>query len=243
MSDISTKLTTIAENQQAVYEAGQKSEYDRFWDEFQQNGNRINYQYGFAGDGWKPENFKPKYPITITGTRATNMFQSCNINGSEQIDMTDFCSKADFSGCTNATGLFGNARLKNITVDLSNATTISNAFLQGNGGGNTNIRIKISDKCKTVTAFSSSYEGQFPCEVFIFMEGSVIASSGMNMKAFTHLNKESLTSIINALSSTTSGLSVTLSKTAVNNAFEGGETGTEWNTLTGTKTNWTITLA
>ena len=31
---IAEKLTTIAENEQKVYDAGQKSEYDRFWDSY-----------------------------------------------------------------------------------------------------------------------------------------------------------------------------------------------------------------
>ena len=62
------------------------------------------------------------------------------------------------------------------------------------------------------------------------------------------LTKASITSIINALSSTTSGLSVTLSKTAVNTAFEtstganNGSISTEWSALVATKTNWTINL-
>ena len=35
---IAEKLTAIAENVPKVYEAGQKSEYDRFWDAYQNNG-------------------------------------------------------------------------------------------------------------------------------------------------------------------------------------------------------------
>lgn len=62
------------------------------------------------------------------------------------------------------------------------------------------------------------------------------------------LSKPSITSIINCLSTTTSGLTVTLSKTAVNNAFEtsegvaDGSTSQEWLNLVATKTNWTISL-
>ena len=62
---IAEKLTQIAENEQKVFDAGMKSEYDRFWDVFQDHGNRRNYTMGLAGPGWTDETFKPKYPIVI----------------------------------------------------------------------------------------------------------------------------------------------------------------------------------
>ena len=84
--------------------------------------------------------------------------------------------------------------------------------------------------------------------VEIKYNGNTIASS-LDMKSCTLLSKASITSIINALSSTTSGLTVTLSKTAVNTAFEtesggaDGSTSQEWLALATTKSNWTISLA
>lgn len=52
----------------AGYGAGGGSEdyYNTLWDIFQQNGERANYQYAFAGHGWNDETFKPKYPIKAT---------------------------------------------------------------------------------------------------------------------------------------------------------------------------------
>ena len=85
---IAEKLVEVAENQQRVYEAGyaagyeagaetgsggnydqgytdgQKAEYDRFWDAYQQNGNRDHYVSAFAFLGWTDETYNPKYPIT-----------------------------------------------------------------------------------------------------------------------------------------------------------------------------------
>ena len=58
----------------------------------------------------------------------------------------------------------------------------------------------------------------------------------------TKLTKASLTSIINGLSADASGLTVSLSKTAVNNAF-GGTESAEWLALVATKPNWTISLS
>lgn len=116
---ISRKLTTIAENQQRVYDAGyakgqaeggggsydegyevgQQAEYDRFWDAFQNNGNRTDYKYGFAGIGWTDETFKPKYdirPATIN-----RLFAECWIG-----DLVELL------------------RQKNVTLDTSNANTV-----------------------------------------------------------------------------------------------------------------------
>lgn len=58
---IADKLTTIAENEQKVYDAGAKSEYDKFWDKVQNYGNPRSYYYLFGGSAWTPDTFKPKY--------------------------------------------------------------------------------------------------------------------------------------------------------------------------------------
>lgn len=55
----------------------------------------------------------------------------------------------------------------------------------------------------------------------------------------TNLTKDSITSIFNALSSTTSGLSVTFSETALIKAF-GNSSSEEWIALRDSKPNWTI---
>ena len=68
------KLTTIAENQQKVYdagyadgvEAGAKSEYDRFWDEFQNKGGKASYYWAFYGDRFTDETYNPKYDIVCS---------------------------------------------------------------------------------------------------------------------------------------------------------------------------------
>lgn len=50
----------------AGIEQGKQAEYDRFWDLYQQNGNRTDYQNGFCGEGWTEETYKPKYDIFTT---------------------------------------------------------------------------------------------------------------------------------------------------------------------------------
>ena len=62
---IADKLTQIAENEQAVFDAGKKSEYDTFWDSYQENGNKVAYRLAFFGSGWNDTTFHPKYPIKM----------------------------------------------------------------------------------------------------------------------------------------------------------------------------------
>jgi hypothetical protein len=92
---IAEKLTTIASNQQRVYdagysagqlaggygegyEAGKQAEYDRFWDMYQQNGNRISYQYAFGGAGWVDGIFNPKYSLAVLDS-SNYMFASTGL--------------------------------------------------------------------------------------------------------------------------------------------------------------------
>ncbi len=65
---IAEKMIVIAENTQRVYEAGQ----GEFWDRYQDKGNRTNYDYAFAGDGWTDEIYNPQYPINAESF--ANMF-------------------------------------------------------------------------------------------------------------------------------------------------------------------------
>ena len=76
-----------------------------------------------------------------------------------------------------------------------------------------------------------------------------IGQGGLDLHWSTKLSKESIESIIDALSDTTSGLSITLSMAAVDNAFydpDGedviGSTSSAWAWLLDTKPNWTISL-
>lgn len=81
-------LTDIAEDQSRIkevgynegFEAGKKSEYDAFWDAYQQNGNLKYYKYAFGGQGWTENTFKPKYDID-TKSSSQSMFQESKING------------------------------------------------------------------------------------------------------------------------------------------------------------------
>lgn len=223
------------------YADGQQAEHDRFWDTYQQNGNRTAYQGGFAGAGWNKDTFKPKYPVTINTTSgADNMFMYCNrgntTDGTDDLlDFTEFNSLFDFSGSGRLQQTFYNARIKNLYVDGSKATAMNNTFNADNGGYIENLTLKVT---ATTTSFGATFSYQYHMKNITFTDDSVIAAN-IQFNHCTGLTKASITSIINALSSSTSGKTLTLSKTAKEAAF----TADEWSALIATKSNWTISLA
>ena len=97
---IADKLTTIGENVPKVYEAGQKSEYDRFWDAYQNNGEAMDYSYSFAGINWDDDCYNPKYPIKCTA--CTNMLRNAIITDTKvPIDISNGSGTYVLANCRN----------------------------------------------------------------------------------------------------------------------------------------------
>ncbi len=203
------------------HEAGQKSGYDAFWDMFQDNGNRNNYQDAFKR--WTATEIKPKYVIKTD--RLYGMFSDCyNLERLPQIELLPITG-ATYTAFTNC------RKLKSVDIDVLMYASCGNVFL--NCYELETIKKIIIDK--TVTSLAGAFNFLYALKNITF-EGEIPLS--MNFQWSTKLTKESIISIINALSSSTSGLSITLSQVAVDNAF----TDAEWEALIATKTNWTISL-
>ena len=231
-----------AEGYDDGYDEGVAKGNDVFWDTYQSNGARTNYKYAFNFNGWKEANFKPKYNIIPTG-EVTQMFYTSDINA----DLVEICEKQgiviDFSKITQLEYVFQNSSFTRVgVIDASKATKFVSVF---NGAKKlvTIDKLMISNKCTTITTpFSNCIALEN-----ITIEGE-IAKNGFNLSASTKLSRESIESIINALSTTTSELTVTFSTTAVNAAIEVAEPGCNttnsgwWAWLIGTKPNWTISL-
>ena len=60
-------LDAMVDGVNKVYDLGKQAEYDRFWDAYQDYGDRNSYAYAFAGQAWTDETYNPKYPINATG--------------------------------------------------------------------------------------------------------------------------------------------------------------------------------
>lgn len=97
-------------------EAGRQAEYDRFWDAFQNDGNRRTYTYAFSNTAFTIESFKPKYTITATDN-ASYMFDNYKCPG---IDFVVNGVELDVSRANSLTYLFRDADIQRVgTIDCT----------------------------------------------------------------------------------------------------------------------------
>ena len=138
----------------------------------------------------------------------------------------------DTKGVTDNTQMFYSASTRTLpTLDFTSVTTTGNTFTDCFNLESIE-KIIIGNKYPgTTTMFTN-------CKKFkdIAFEGEFINNFGM--AACTLLSRASIENIVGCLSSTASGKTLTLSQTAVNNAF----TSEEWAALIADKTNWTFSL-
>lgn len=188
---IAEKLAMVSENVQKVYDAGIGTAYDRFWDEFQQNGTRKNYMYGFGGQGWTANNFKPKYPITITGANGQYMF-CCFGRSWSGVDITP--DIVDCSQATDASYMFFNANVDTVDIDLGNCQTLTQTFSAPAGGTLQTIVVKLAP----VSVSSPFYRAVY-LKNLSFKEGSKIGCNGFDFQYSTQLTHDSLLNILHVL--------------------------------------------
>ncbi len=231
---IADKIMRAKNDYDAVYEAGKKSEYDRFWDEFQQNGNRASYRGSFGGGGWNPKTFNPKYPIKPITSTAIYMFVFCNWGASENLDYRNYKHLFDFSEVTLGTNVFQDAWIDYIEVDFSNATSLISTFSESYSAGHkTHITLKVSEKC---TNYNSAFNTCTALTHLFFADGSVIA--GNVDVSSCPLVAESLVSVVEHLSGTASSKTLTVKQSAINNADWSTTNYASWEELKATKPNW-----
>lgn len=207
---IADKLTTIAENEQKVYDAGKKAEYDAFWDLVQENGNRTNYDFCFAGEAWSADNFKPKYPIQPTSCQ--NMFAYWGIYSGRK-EVADFRGfPIDFSkSALVANCFYGNLFV--VAVGEINTTSVNN--ISGFFGSCMNLHTveKLVVKENGETTYYTAFRYCNKLENIVF-EG--VIGNDISFQDSPLLTHDSLMSIINHLkdfSGTTTTKTCTLGTT------------------------------
>lgn len=227
---LTEKVLRAKDDLDALYEAGKQAEYDRFWDAFQQNGTRTDYGSAFAGVGWNDALFNPKY--IMKPTWAERMFYKIGIKNLA----TD---KLDLSLAANANYMFAEALTERIgVIDLSNVTSANGAFYYVtklhtidkiilNANGTTKSNGSLLQHCPKLQ--NVQFEGVF--------------AESMNFNGCTSLSRDSIESIVNALSPDTSGLTLSLPRVAVVNAFgSASEDEGDWYWVMMTKPNWSFAL-
>lgn len=243
---IAEKLTTITENEKKVFDAGKKEERKEIWDMIQQNGQRSDYSYGFSN--WYGDNFKPKYDIRPT-ERAAYMFSNFKSRDGGSINLVKLLEEAgiamDLGGITSTTGYNYMIRYSDIshlgTIDISHISTLSNMLYAAEKLKQ--VYLKVNEG--TLNFANNIFEGSPNVEDFQIVSG--VLGRNVPLGKGHKLSKTSIISVINALSDSGTGYTVTFSKTAINKAFGidiDDETtypeGSEYYILRNSKPNWTF---
>lgn len=232
---IGEKFELIAD---AVYDKGKQSEYDTFWDSYQQNGNRTYYLLAF-GYQWTSTCFRPKYDLRPTN--ASQMFYSSNIT-----DVQDCLDKAgvvlDLSKATSFRGLVSSGAVTRLgVIDTTGSTTLDGIFNSGTNLHTVELFIIKEDGSQT-----QGQDRPF-ANANALKNITVQGKFGLTVSMeWCPLSKASIISVVNALTenaSMASGKKLTLKSSAVTSAF-GSTTAQEWTNLITPKQNagWTITL-
>lgn len=249
---IAKKLTTVAQNMDKVYQSGytsgyetgkaeggdtetaynegftdgKQAEYDRFWDAYQQQGNRTDYTQAFVR-AWTDEIFRPKYHIKPTNM--SGMFQYSAITDLKD-KLETLGVTLDTSNCTSLIQAFQYAEITHIpTIDARLSTNMAYTF----GSGCKVVAIDKLIVSETTPIVDSTFGTARDLQNITF-EGTIGRSINLQ---WSPLTKESMKSVVAALSGTATGLTASFKKTAAEAAF----TEDEWNALVATKSNWTFT--
>ena len=234
---------------EGAYNEGYNKAYDELWDGIQLGGTRTNYGGLFNGVYWNEISFRPKYDIIAKASGSTmfDRFGGMANTTDKGIDLAkifeDCGVELDTSKCTAINNLFYYARVSRVpTISAVGCTyVLTGVFAQCR-------HLETIDKFVLKDDGSNTFNNTFQqcIELKNIVIDGTIGQNGFNVQWSTKLSKDSITSIINALSSTTSGLTVTLSETAVNNMtfpFTYKDvTYNSWEELIATKSNWTISL-
>jgi hypothetical protein len=232
-------------------DTGGNGYYDEFWDKYQENGTRVNYQYAFYGPGWDDITFNPKHTFP-NGTKVTNTFAQSGIRNFKGILERNGIYLDLTSQTAGLAALFASSKVEHIgRIIYPDIVPTVQSMLSYCTELHTIDELHLSEDGSTV--LTDIFRGGGHSLVNITITG-VIGQNGFNLQYSTNLSKASITNIIEHLSATASGLTLTLSKAAVNKAFEsspGANDGStannnegtvEWQTLKATKRNWEYLL-
>ena len=216
---IAEKLVKIAENEQAVFEAGKAEAPTRYCETLSNvfYGAIFPEEYNFE---LRVEKVVPLYMAFRDAKNLKTLKIVANIVGDEKYDF----------------GYFAMSCRDLETVDLTqyNAVPLSLDYAFFNDTKLKNI-LGVFD-CTDCIRFSNTFLYCAGLEEIRFVENTI--KEVISFESCKKLSKSSITSVINALSDTEVGKTATFSQAAKESAF----TAEEWATLIGTKPNWTISL-
>ena len=239
------KLIKIAENEQKVYDAGVEagkaqgggdSWYDTFWDAFQQNGNRLNYNNAFSSGnanptsiGWTNVNFKPKYSmVNIIGY---SLFDFSKIEGSLTEILNDLGITLTFNGFQSSG--FQGTQFTEIDYINNGMSTMARVFVNS-----TKLKTLKISTVKETSTFQNAFEGCTALEN-LTIEG-VIGKDGFDVHGSILLTAESYHSIITHCSKTATFTLTLPAEATVRSVYDAKYGEGAWGTITAEYPNLTI---
>ena len=206
-------------------EVGKRQAYDVFWDVYQQNGTREAYDCAFYGRYWTDELFKPKYKM-----RPTNMGQC--FYGAHNITRDLTADMIDTSRCTNLYFSFSGLMCAHLPViDMRAVTTYGGARYPFYGC--TRLQSIEGLYLPNVGVEDPFHNCESLREVRLLGDGKFLMDINMGV---CPLSRESIESVMAALSDTVTGQTATFNKAAVEAAFSADE----WAALVASKPNWAV---
>jgi hypothetical protein len=198
----------------------------------------------FHGCWFGFENFYPTADIRPIGD-ASRLFYNWSTNWSTQTgslkQRLEECGVVlDTSKATVLSNAFAycGAIIKELpTIDCTGLTASTQVFRDGYDGLSTIEKVIVNENTTFDRWFYYTNIKNITFEGVIGQNLDISYKEQNSKKSW--LSADSIRNIIEHLSDTASGKTLTLSNTAVNNAF----TTDAWNALIATKSNWTITLA
>lgn len=250
---IADKLTTIAENEAKVFDAGYQkgiaegggddSFHEAYW-----NTRTTSNSYIGAFHFWTSDLFKPKRGTVIAPTNAYYMFSNFKHYANNDAEPDDFDLEAYL-------------KANDVTLDFSNCTNFQNFLMWS-----TISRIGVIDTRKASSVgFYVAYRLEQIDELILKEDGSQTfdmrdmsrlkriniltgtIGKSINFNASKDMEKDTIVRIIEHLSSTSTNQTFTIPKVAINNAFginiDDASTHTEeWTTLRNSKSNWNFSF-
>lgn len=188
----------LRKNIDAVYDAGKQAEQDRFWDEYQKNGERVAYNSAFFGQYWGDGCFQPKYDMRPTN--ANLMFQECWVTDLAGI-LKERGVVLDLSNCTSMKmAFYWCKKMTNIPTVDTTATTDDSAngtfyYLFGSDSALKSIE-KIILKQSGEQEFNNTFSG---CSALREVRFEGVIGRSLNIQGVAGISVESLKSAISCL--------------------------------------------
>jgi hypothetical protein len=224
------KLTTIAENEQKIFDKGKDDALQEKWNQHME-GLKNGKTYGFAGKGWTDKNFTPYTDINLSSGNAVSFFAYSGITNLSEI-FNRYETKLVCSGVVNASNFFSYSLVTHVPeLNFSKATTIQGMFSYADNLV-TIDKLTFPENCTVTNAFQNCTSLKN-----ISIGGKIGKSIDFH---WSRLTRASVESIVTALSDTASGQTVTFNNAWIEQMDDGSWWGGQY--AKATAKGWSVSL-